>query len=176
MTHNADTNVERSAEPSAERGAHPSAERSATPNACLIGPLEEGLTRTFRVFRRILKEEADARELSQAQYNALRQLAQEGEQRMSELAGFLELSNGATTGLVERLEARGLVARAAAPGDGRGVVVRLTPAGQGVVDAMHQAIQRAIAGSLERLSLPERHMAVGGLHALAVALEEVSGG
>jgi DNA-binding MarR family transcriptional regulator len=80
----------------------------------LVEGLEEGLTRSVRFFRRILKEESRVRDLTQAQYNVLRELQQEGPQRMSELANVLELSNGATTGLVERLEARKLVARQAA--------------------------------------------------------------
>lgn len=140
----------------------------------LVAVLEDGLTRSVRVFRHILKEEAYARELNQTQYNALRQIAQEGDQRMSELAAFLELTNGATTGLVERLESRGLVVRAAAPEDARGVVVRLTPAGQRVVDEVLQAVKRAIAAALGILSIPERHMAVGGLHSLAGALETLA--
>ena len=87
--------------------------------------LEEGLLRTLRYFRRVLTAEAQARDLTQAQYLALRHLAEAGELRMSELATHLELTNSATTGLIERLDARGLVARRPDPDDGR--AVRVTP-------------------------------------------------
>jgi DNA-binding MarR family transcriptional regulator len=139
----------------------------------LVVVLEEGLTRSVRYFRRILKDEANARDLTQAQYNVLRQVAQDGPQRMSELAAMLELSNGATTGLVERLEARTLVTRGAAPGDGRGVVVSLTPEGARVVEEVLRAVKTAIARALAALSVPERHMALGGIQALADALERL---
>lgn len=136
----------------------------------LVLAVEDGLTRSVRFFRRILKEEANARDLTQAQYNALRQMLADGEQRMSELAHQLELTNGAATGLVERLEARGLVVRTVAPDDARGVMVRVTPEGERVVDEVLAAIKVAIARALTSLSVAERHMAVGGIQALAEAL------
>jgi DNA-binding MarR family transcriptional regulator len=139
----------------------------------LVEGLEEGLTRSVRFFRRILKEESRVRDLTQAQYNVLRELQQEGPQRMSELANVLELSNGATTGLVERLEARKLVARQAAEGDGRGVVVALTPEGRQLLEEVQREIKAAMARVLGALSVPERHMAVGGVQALADALERL---
>jgi DNA-binding MarR family transcriptional regulator len=139
----------------------------------LVVVLEEGLTRSYRFFRRILKEEASAHDLTQAQYNVLRELQLEGPKRMSELAAVLELSNGATTGLVERLEARKLVARSAAPGDGRGVVVSLTPEGQRLLEVVLRAVKAAIALALANLSVPERHMALGGIQALADVLERL---
>lgn len=58
---------------------------------------------------------------------------------MSELSRFLLVSNGNVTGIVDRLVADGLVARAAREGDRRASVVRLTAAGREVFEAMAAA-------------------------------------
>ncbi|MEO1250307.1 MAG: MarR family transcriptional regulator [Pseudomonadota bacterium] len=50
--------------------------------------------------------------------------------RMSELSGVLRVSNGNVTGIVDRLVADGLVARAAVAGDRRAMIVRLTGKGR----------------------------------------------
>jgi DNA-binding MarR family transcriptional regulator len=135
--------------------------------------LEESLTRTVRIFRRILAVEAQARELTHAQYTALRHLVETGEQRMSDLAAYLELTNSATTGLIGGLDARGLVARRPDPEDGRGVRVDITPAGRKVVGELLEAVRRSLACAFDRLPDPLRHMAVGGVIALAESLEAI---
>ena len=50
---------------------------------------------------------------------------------MLDLARHLGLGKSSVTGLIDRAERRGLVERAPAPHDGRGVHVRLTPRGGG---------------------------------------------
>lgn len=135
--------------------------------------LADSLTRTLRVFRRLLHEEAKAHELTQAQYNAMRHLIASGDRRMSDLAAFLELTNGATTSLVERIENRGLVTRKLDPEDGRAVLVSVTPDGQKLSEEMRRNVEASLLRAFERLKLPERHMAVGGLEALADALDQL---
>ena len=49
--------------------------------------------------------------------------------RMSDLAGYLGLEKSTMSGLVDRAERRGLLARAPSSADGRSVEVFLTPAG-----------------------------------------------
>jgi len=58
---------------------------------------------------------------------------------MSELSRFLLVSNGNVTGIVDRLVADGLVARATRAGDRRTSVVRLTAAGRDAFTAMAEA-------------------------------------
>ena len=50
-------------------------------------------------------------------------------EKMSELAAYLGLDKSTISGLVDRAEKRGLLARTPNPDDGRGVDVALTPAG-----------------------------------------------
>lgn len=49
---------------------------------------------------------------------------------MGELARVLRMDPSSATGLVERLEAKGLATRVADPGDRRGTLIFLTPAGK----------------------------------------------
>jgi MarR family transcriptional regulator, negative regulator of the multidrug operon emrRAB len=89
-----------------------------------------------------------------------------GGRTIETLAGGLRLSHSRTVRVIDRLEAAGLAARARDPADGRGVLVRLTPAGrsagQRVLDARAGALEagvtsldpgdrRALAAIAERL-------------------------
>ncbi|MFP5501202.1 MAG: MarR family winged helix-turn-helix transcriptional regulator [Candidatus Sericytochromatia bacterium] len=133
--------------------------------------LVDALTRTLRIFRRLVHEESRAAGLTQAQYNAMRYMMLHGERRMSELACYLELTNSATTGLIVGLCDRGFAVRRADPEDGRAVLVDVTPVGAAAGEAIASRINETIGQSFEAMSVPERYMAVGGLEALAAALE-----
>jgi DNA-binding MarR family transcriptional regulator len=64
------------------------------------------------------------------QFDVLAALARaEGGITMTELSRFLMVSNGNTTGIIDRLVVDGLVARGATPGDRRAIKVQLTPKG-----------------------------------------------
>lgn len=56
--------------------------------------------------------------------------------KMSDLSGYLKVSNGNVTGIVDRLTEEGLALRVASPGDRRAQVARLTPKGQAAFDAL----------------------------------------
>lgn len=133
--------------------------------------LEADLRRTLRAYKGLLADTFVAWRLTPSQESAMRHLARHGERRMSELSAHLRLTGSATTSLVERLEARGYVSRRASAEDRRGVTVRLTESGKALLGETHDALMRALEAALAALSVPERHMAMGGLHALADALE-----
>ncbi|MDO0934446.1 MarR family transcriptional regulator [Streptomyces sp. DG2A-72] len=82
--------------------------------------------------------------------HALGELAQEGELRQVELGRRLRLEKSTVSRLVGQLAARGWVERAAAPGDGRGVVLRLTPSGQKAAHNLADARGRSSPGCLMR--------------------------
>jgi DNA-binding MarR family transcriptional regulator len=61
------------------------------------------------------------------------------------------LSSGGTTKRLDRLEQAGLVARAPDPGDRRGTLITLTPAGLELIDALTEAHldnERRVLGGL----------------------------
>ena len=70
--------------------------------------------------------------------------------RMSDLSGVLMVSNGNVTGIVDRLEAEGLVERVAVAGDRRATRVRLTARGRDAFEDMaeeHEVwVDRLLAG------------------------------
>jgi DNA-binding MarR family transcriptional regulator len=68
-------------------------------------------------------------ELAPQQLMALKALGQRGPMPMSELAGALECDTSNVTGIVDRLEERGLVVRGSAPNDRRVKLLSLTERG-----------------------------------------------
>ncbi len=56
--------------------------------------------------------------------------------KMSELSGYLKVSNGNVTGIVDRLTEEGLALRVAIPGDRRAHLARLTPKGRRAFDTL----------------------------------------
>jgi hypothetical protein len=92
-------------------------------------PLADGLLRLSVLAQSAFAREAERHRLPGAQARLLCVLAG-GPRRMSELAGVLGIEKAALTGLADRAERRGLIARTAVPGDRRAVSVALTPGRQ----------------------------------------------
>jgi DNA-binding MarR family transcriptional regulator len=76
---------------------------------------------------------------------------------MAELADFLGLDKSTMSGLVDRAERRGLLARAKNAGDGRAVDVFLTAAGADLAERAHGEVCRALAPTTGRLTANQRH-------------------
>jgi DNA-binding MarR family transcriptional regulator len=88
--------------------------------------------------------------------------SQEGALRMSQLADRVLLSRSGLTRLVDRLQKRGLVARADSPEDGRGCLALLTDEGRELFDrarGTHLAGVRRLF--LERLTAEQRRELAG---------------
>ena len=75
---------------------------------------------------------------------------------MSELSKLLELDKSSVSGLVDRAEQRGLVARVPSPQDGRSVRVTLTDEGRSLVGEFAGGFEDDVAELLEGLSDPQR--------------------
>jgi DNA-binding MarR family transcriptional regulator len=92
-----------------------------------------------------------------------------GQLRLGELTGAVPLTQPALSRAVTRLAGRGLLARAGAPGDGRGVLIMLKPAGRktlGEATGIHAAVLRETL--LDRLSAADQEL-------LAAVLGRVTG-
>jgi DNA-binding MarR family transcriptional regulator len=70
---------------------------------------------------------------------------------MAELTDYLHIEKSTLTGLVDRAERRGLVARAQDPCDRRAVQVALTPRGREAVTEFQQAITKTLTEQLDDL-------------------------
>jgi DNA-binding MarR family transcriptional regulator len=76
--------------------------------------------------------------------------------RMTELAAFLGLDKSTMSGLIDRAEGRGLLARGKDPADRRVVDVSITPAGLELAERLQDQIRLALAPTTGRLNLQQR--------------------
>ncbi|MBI2763050.1 MAG: MarR family transcriptional regulator [Chloroflexi bacterium] len=74
-----------------------------------------------------------------------------GDLHMGQLAELVDVSMSNATGIVDRMEERGLVERVRVPNDRRVVLVRLTPAGVQAIETMEAIKQDRVRGILGRL-------------------------
>lgn len=104
--------------------------------------------------------------VSRAAASTLSVLRREGAQRITVLAEREAVSQPAMTNLVQRLEAQGLVTRAADPADARATLISVTEAGVRVIDERRRMQDDALRSTLERLSPEDRAALVAALPAL----------
>ncbi|GAA5047866.1 DNA-binding MarR family transcriptional regulator [Thermocatellispora tengchongensis] len=86
--------------------------------------------------------------------------------RMTELAAFLGLDKSTLSGLIDRAERRGLVARGKDPHDRRVVDVFLTQAGLELAEQVYDEVRRALAPVTNRLDPQDRDQLVQLLRAV----------
>ena len=105
--------------------------------------------------------------ISRSDYDALEALDEHGSLTPSELGRLLNLTSGAVTALIDRLEKLGWASRNRHPDDRRKVIVTLThdawQIGQDDLKPYHQAIDTAV----RHHNKDERALIVGFLEALA---------
>ncbi|MFP4147856.1 MAG: MarR family winged helix-turn-helix transcriptional regulator [Nitriliruptoraceae bacterium] len=93
-----------------------------------------------------------------------------------ELARSLELTSGATTRLIDRLERVGHVARTTDPEDRRRRVVSITTSAQTTAGAYFGSIAATIAAALEPFDASERETVQRFLGAIIAAMESHDAG
>ncbi|GIH81096.1 hypothetical protein Plo01_75250 [Planobispora longispora] len=104
--------------------------------------------------------------------HALGELAHEGELRQVELVQRLRLEKSTTSRIVTQLVRRGWAERSAAPDDGRGVLVRLTPQGHQAAQNLAAARRARFGAALERIPAGERDAVLRALALLTEAVDE----
>jgi DNA-binding MarR family transcriptional regulator len=123
------------------------------------GELAAALERLVPVWRRV----AVPGELSPTAAFTLGRLSREGPCRLTELAALEHVSQPAMTQLVSRLESQGLAERVSDPADARVANVRVTAAGEAL-------IERRRAARAERFAAMYAALPPGEQAALAAAL------
>jgi DNA-binding MarR family transcriptional regulator len=101
------------------------------------------------------------------QFAALVKLADAGEVSQNRLGRLIAMDPATINGVVSRLVARGLVERAADPGDQRRIALRLSPAGRGLVTSLLDNARAATEATLAPLSVAERRRLVALLAKIA---------
>lgn len=104
--------------------------------------------------------------------HALGELARDGQVRQAELARRLSLEKSTTSRLVGQLVDRGWVERLPAPGDGRGVMLRLTLPGERAASQLAEARRKRFQAALDRVPPEERDAVLRALTLLTGAVDE----
>ncbi|MGD9619094.1 MAG: MarR family winged helix-turn-helix transcriptional regulator [Mycolicibacterium sp.] len=116
------------------------------------------LDAAHRVFATINRALVDEHDLTLHDVRLLELLARSpgGAARMGDLAEALTALPSRVTRQIHRLEKQGLVTRAANPGDGRGVLARITPEGRGALGAAMKSYGAAVRTNfLDSLTRPQ---------------------
>ena len=115
----------------------------------------DGLAQLSFLIQGLLERRAAEHDLSIVQTRLLGVL-RDRTPTMNELARFLGLDKSSVTGLVDRAERRGLVARVPSATDRRAVLVSLTDEGRSFVSKAAAAFEADVSALLSRLPPRER--------------------
>jgi MarR family 2-MHQ and catechol resistance regulon transcriptional repressor len=111
------------------------------------------LMKAYRTLERLATRSIESSEVGLSDFAVLEMLLHKGPQPVNEIGRRVELTSGAITTAVDRLESRGLVTREAHPSDRRARIVRLTAAGEREAArtfAVHKAAMDLTAGALSK--------------------------
>jgi len=149
----------------------------------MLDPEVEGIVDRIgglqRRFKRAMDETLDEFNLDWAEYKLLGLLTREGEVYRSspgKLARIMELSSGAMTNRLDRLEQAGLVRRMPDPDDRRGILVELTPEGKRVYEDAIGVQGRKESLVASALTVPEKKQLNALLRRLMIEFERAEGG
>jgi len=95
--------------------------------------------------------------------------------RVTELATFLGLDKSTLSGLIDRAERRGLLARGKNPEDRRAVDVFMTPAGIELAERLYAEVRRTLGPPIGRLDPDRRDQLAEHLEALMAIGPETPG-
>lgn len=109
--------------------------------------------------------------LTAPQLAVLRELERAGPSSPAALASAVHLARGTLTGILARLERRGLAAREPSPVDRRSVVISLTDLGRGVLERAPSLLQERFRSELERLEDWEQMLLLSTLQRIASMMD-----
>jgi DNA-binding MarR family transcriptional regulator len=117
--------------------------------------LVDALAQTSFLVMEVLTRTGAAYDLSLTQLRVLG-ILRDRRLRMAELAGYLGLEKSTISGLVDRAEQRGLLARARSGDDRRAVEVFMTDEGRRLAETVEADVRRALDPAIERLDQTRR--------------------
>src|SRR3989449_9787371 len=111
------------------------------------------LMKAHRTLQRLATRSIEASDIGLSDFAVMEMLLHKGPQPVNEIGRRVELTSGAITTAVDRLESRGLVTREAHPSDRRARIVRLTAVGEehaATIFAGHKAVMDLAASGLSK--------------------------
>jgi MarR family transcriptional regulator, 2-MHQ and catechol-resistance regulon repressor len=132
------------------------------------------LMKAHRVLQKVAIQSIESLGVGLSDFGVMELLLHKGPQPVNEIGRRIELTSGAITTAVDRLEARGLVAREAHPTDRRARIVRLTSEGGEQAAKLFGGHKRAMDLAASRLSKAERVEVITLLKKLGASAEEAA--
>ena len=116
-----------------------------------------------RLFRRRFEEEASVHGFTLPQWRALAEIARNEGISQVQLASTIDIDQMTVSGIVSRLEKRGLIERYPDPNDSRAKLARLTDEGSSLVRTARHVGRELYENALAGLSESERERLSAGL-------------
>jgi len=117
------------------------------------------------------KELTKKYQVSASQLNCLLSLYEQGPLPPSQIATHIMVKSSTVTGIIDRLELKGLVTRSRTSHDRRVITVELTESGRTLAENAPPPIQQKVLEGLERLPRSEMEKIVLGLKMLTQMLD-----
>jgi MarR family transcriptional regulator for hemolysin len=119
-----------------------------------------------RLFRRRFEEEASTHGFTLPQWRALAALSRNAGISQVALAASIDIDQMTVSGIVSRLEKRGLIERYPDPNDSRAKLAKLTPAGIELVATAKNVGRALFEDALSGLDAEQREAVTTGLHTI----------
>lgn len=116
-----------------------------------------------RLFRRRFEEEASVHGFTLPQWRALAEISRNEGISQVQLAAIVDIDQMTVSGIVSRLEKRGLIERYPDPNDSRAKLARLSPAGIELVGTAKNVGRALYEDALTGLSAADRETVTAGL-------------
>jgi MarR family transcriptional regulator, 2-MHQ and catechol-resistance regulon repressor len=133
------------------------------------------LLKAHRALQKVAIQSIESLGVGLSDFGVMELLLHKGPQPVTEIGRRIELTSGAITTAVDRLEARGLVAREAHPTDRRARIVRLTPQGRQQAANLFDGHKRAMDLAASRLPKAERVALIELLKKVGICAAGVQG-
>src|SRR5207253_667601 len=127
------------------------------------------LMKAHRTLDRLATRSIESSEVGLSDFAIMEMLLHKGPQPVNEIGRRVELTSGAITTAVDRLESRGLVTREAHSSDRRARIVRLTAAGEVEAARIFADHKAAMDLAARRLSKSERATLIELLKKLGIS-------
>ena len=116
-----------------------------------------------RLFRRRFEDEARTHGVTLPQWRALAEISHNEGISQVALAGCIDTDPMTLSGILDRLEKRGLIERYTDPNDSRAKLARLAPAGHELVNTARNVGRELYTNAVDGLSEAERENLAAGL-------------
>jgi MarR family transcriptional regulator, transcriptional regulator for hemolysin len=122
--------------------------------------------------KRCFDGEAQAHGLTLPQWRVIGQLSLNDGLSQSALAGLIEADPMTVSGLVDRLESKGLVERTSDPNDSRAKIVLITDRARAMVVEMRKVAEQVYAHAFDGIAPDERETALKVLQQMSANLDK----